>query len=111
MHINYSRAQNTSQGIKIITNTIDSFRKFNSYLIKAKIPFHTFALEEERKIKAVIKRFPIEIETEAVKDDVEKQGYPVTAVHRMHRRDGTTLGLVLAILERSDQARELFKNL
>ncbi|GBP63762.1 Nucleic-acid-binding protein from transposon X-element [Eumeta japonica] len=111
MHINYSRAQNTSQGIKIITNTIEDFRKLNSYLIKSNIPFHTFALEEERKIKAVIKGVPIEIETEAVKEDLERQGYPVTAVHRMHRRDGTALGLVLAILERCDQARDIFKNL
>ncbi|GBP22754.1 hypothetical protein EVAR_13544_1 [Eumeta japonica] len=29
----------------------------------------------------------------------------------MHRRDGTALGLVLAILERCDQARDIFKNL
>ncbi|GBP83852.1 Nucleic-acid-binding protein from transposon X-element [Eumeta japonica] len=109
MHINYSRAQNTSQGIKIITNTIEDFRKLNSYLIKSNIPFHTFALEEERKIKAVIKGVPIEIETEAVKEDLKRQGYSVTAVHRMHRRDGTALGL--AILERCDQARDIFKNL
>ncbi|GBP34199.1 Nucleic-acid-binding protein from transposon X-element [Eumeta japonica] len=99
------------KGIKIITNIIEDFRKLNSYLIKSNIPFHTFALEEERKIKAVIKGVPIEIETESVKDDLERQGYPVTAVHRMHRRDGTALGLVLAILERCDQARDIFKNL
>ncbi|GBP35464.1 hypothetical protein EVAR_19974_1 [Eumeta japonica] len=111
IHINYSRDQSTSRGIKIVTNTIENFRKLNSYLIKNNIPIHTFALEEERKIKAVIKGIPIEIETEAVKDNLERQTYPVTAVHRMNRRDGTALGLVLAILERSDQARDIFKKL
>ncbi|GBP25938.1 hypothetical protein EVAR_84496_1 [Eumeta japonica] len=71
-------------------NTIENYRKLNSYLIKNNIPFHTFVAKEEYKIKAVIKGIPIEIETE-VKDDLEKQGYPVTAVHRIHCRDGSTL--------------------
>ncbi|GBP32129.1 hypothetical protein EVAR_80896_1 [Eumeta japonica] len=31
------------------------------------IPFHTSALEEERKVKAVIKGVPVEIETEDIK--------------------------------------------
>ncbi|GBP67589.1 Nucleic-acid-binding protein from transposon X-element [Eumeta japonica] len=86
------------------------FRKLNSYLIKV-TSHYTFCARRRAKIKAVIKGVPIEIEIEADKEDLERQGYPVTAVHRMHRRDGTALGLVLAILERGDQARDIFKNL
>ncbi|GBP41486.1 hypothetical protein EVAR_24404_1 [Eumeta japonica] len=41
LHINYTRAQNTIQGIKISTGTIDDFRKLNAFLIKSNIPFHT----------------------------------------------------------------------
>ncbi|GBP62458.1 hypothetical protein EVAR_3160_1 [Eumeta japonica] len=37
--------------------------------------------------------------------------YPVQAVHRMHRRDGTALGLVLAILNKTDGATDIFKKL
>ncbi|GBP67629.1 hypothetical protein EVAR_98684_1 [Eumeta japonica] len=47
--------------IKILTTTADDFRKLNSFLINNNVPFHTFALEEERKVKAVIKGVPIEI--------------------------------------------------
>ncbi|GBP67549.1 Nucleic-acid-binding protein from transposon X-element [Eumeta japonica] len=92
-------------------SSIDDFRKLNSYLIKSGIPFHTYALEEERKVKAVLKGVPVEIDTEDIKADLVRQEYPVQVVHRMHRRDGTALGLVLAILNKTDGATDIFKNL
>ncbi|GBP65912.1 hypothetical protein EVAR_89405_1 [Eumeta japonica] len=91
LHINFNKAQNTRNGINITTSSIDDFGKLNSYLIKNGLPFHTYALEEERKVKPVIKGVPVEIETEDIKADLERQEYPVQAVHRMHRRDGTAL--------------------
>ncbi|GBP22159.1 hypothetical protein EVAR_10669_1 [Eumeta japonica] len=51
-------------------SSIDDFRKLNSYLIKSGIPFHTYALEEKRKVKAVLKGVPVEIETEDIKADL-----------------------------------------
>ncbi|GBP44053.1 Nucleic-acid-binding protein from transposon X-element [Eumeta japonica] len=111
MHINYTRALNTKQGIKILTGTVEDFRKLNKFLISNNIPFHTFALEEKRKVKVVIKGIPLEFETDDIKDDLINQGYPVLAVHRMHRRNGTALGMVLVILERNEQARKIFKSL
>ncbi|GBP67641.1 hypothetical protein EVAR_98696_1 [Eumeta japonica] len=92
-------------------SSIDDFRKLNSYLIKSGIPFHTYALEEGRKVKAVLKGVPVEIDTEDIKADLVRQEYPVQTVHRMHRRDGTALGLVLAILNKTDGATDIFKNL
>ncbi|GBP92499.1 Nucleic-acid-binding protein from transposon X-element [Eumeta japonica] len=111
LRINYTKAQNTKFMIKITVASIEDFRNLNRYLIKNNLPFHTFALEEERKVKAVIKGIPVEIETQYVKEDLQRQGYPTVAVHKMHRRDGTALGLVLAILERSDRARAILKDL
>ncbi|GBP81659.1 RNA-directed DNA polymerase from mobile element jockey [Eumeta japonica] len=102
LHINYNKAQNTRNGINITMSSIDDFRKLYSYLIKSGIPFHTYALEEECKVKAVLKGVPVEIETEDIKADLVRQEYPVQAVHRMHHRDGTALGLVLAILNKTD---------
>ncbi|GBP16274.1 hypothetical protein EVAR_93641_1 [Eumeta japonica] len=65
-------------------------------------------LEEERKVKAVIKGIPIEIETDEVKAELEYQGYPVLTVHRMHRKDGSALGMTLAILENTNMAKDIF---
>ncbi|GBP86552.1 Nucleic-acid-binding protein from transposon X-element [Eumeta japonica] len=93
-------------------SSIDDFRKLNSYLIKSGIPFHTYALEEERKVKAVLKGVPVEIDTEDIKADLVRHEYPIVqVVHRMHRRDGTAVGLVLAILNKTDGATDIFKNL
>ncbi|GBP44019.1 hypothetical protein EVAR_27188_1 [Eumeta japonica] len=72
--------------------------------------FHTYALEEERKIKAVLRNIPLEISTDCIKSDLESQNYPVFAVHRMHRRDGTVIGHVLAVLHKSDTAKDIFKS-
>ncbi|GBP33578.1 hypothetical protein EVAR_28734_1 [Eumeta japonica] len=109
-HINYTSARNTLHGIKITVDSIADFRSLNSLLIKSNIPFHTYALEEERKIKAVLRNIPLEISTDCIKSDLESQNYPVFAVHRMHRRDGTVIGHVLAVLHKSDTAKDIFKS-
>ncbi|GBP55026.1 Nucleic-acid-binding protein from transposon X-element [Eumeta japonica] len=103
-------ARNTLHGIKITVDSIADFRSLNSLLIKSNIPFHTYALEEERKIKAVLRNIPLEISTDCIKSDLESQNYPVFAVHRMHRRDGTVIGHVLAVLHKSDTAKDIFKS-
>ncbi|GBP82764.1 RNA-directed DNA polymerase from mobile element jockey [Eumeta japonica] len=110
LHINYTSARNTLHGIKITVDSISDFRSLNSLLIKSNFPFHTYALEEERKIKAVLRNNPLEIPTDCIKSDLENQNYPVFAVHRMHRRDGTEIGLVLAVLHKSDTAKDIFKS-
>ncbi|GBP00194.1 Nucleic-acid-binding protein from transposon X-element [Eumeta japonica] len=110
LHINYTSARNTLHGIKITVESISDFRSLNSLLIKSKFPFHTYALEEERKIKAVLRNIPLEIPTDCIKSDLEKQNYPVFAVHRMHRRDGTEIDLVLAVLHKSDAAKDIFQS-
>ncbi|GBP52223.1 hypothetical protein EVAR_87609_1 [Eumeta japonica] len=63
----------------------NDFRKLNSYLIKNNIPFHTYVIEEEREVIAVIKGISVKIETKDIKTDLKRQEYPVQAVHRMHR--------------------------
>ncbi|GBP92954.1 Nucleic-acid-binding protein from transposon X-element [Eumeta japonica] len=110
LHINYTSARNTLYGIKITVDSISDFRSLNSLLMKSNFPFHTYALEEECKIKAVFRNIPLEIPTDCIKFDLENKNYPVFAVHRMHRRDGTEIGLVLAVLHKSDTAKVIFKS-
>ncbi|GBP14367.1 hypothetical protein EVAR_92360_1 [Eumeta japonica] len=59
--------------------------------------YHSYEFEEERKVKAVIKGIPDELEIKYIKNDLECQGYSVQAVHRVHCKDETSLELVLAI--------------
>ncbi|GBP93801.1 hypothetical protein EVAR_62862_1 [Eumeta japonica] len=97
--------------IKITVSTIQDYRNLTRLLINSKIPFHTHPLDEERKIKAVIKGIPLEFQTDEVKNDLVNQGYPICSVHRLHGRDGRPLSLVLAVLNKTESTKEMCKNL
>ncbi|GBP64387.1 Nucleic-acid-binding protein from transposon X-element [Eumeta japonica] len=98
-------------GIKIICPNVETFRSFNKYLVDNKVQFHTYALEEERKVKAVIRGIPADFALEDIKNDLCGQGFPVHSVHRMTRRDGSPLWMVLTILPRTDDAKKIFNSL
>ncbi|GBP46716.1 RNA-directed DNA polymerase from mobile element jockey [Eumeta japonica] len=87
------------------------YRNLTRLLINGKIPFHTHPLDEERKIKAVIKGIPLEFQTDEVKNDLVNQGFPICSVHRLHGRDGRPLSLLLAVLNKTNSAKEMCKNL
>ncbi|GBP62143.1 hypothetical protein EVAR_46112_1, partial [Eumeta japonica] len=72
-------------------------------------PFHTYALEEERKLKAVIRGIPTDFPVDEIQADL--CGLPVHSVHRLCRRDGSPLWLVLAVLPRTEEAKNIFNNL
>ncbi|GBP62452.1 Histone H3 [Eumeta japonica] len=51
------------------------------------------------------------VSTDEVKNDLVNQGYPICSVHRLHGRDGRPLSLVLAVLNKTESAKEMCKNL
>ncbi|GBP00172.1 Nucleic-acid-binding protein from transposon X-element [Eumeta japonica] len=112
LHINYSKAVRVADdGIKMICPNVETFRSLNKYLVDNKVQFHTYALEEERKIKAVIRGIPADFALDDIQNDLCGQGFPVHSVHRMTRRDGSPLWMVLAILPRTDDAKKIFNSL
>ncbi|GBP67632.1 Nucleic-acid-binding protein from transposon X-element [Eumeta japonica] len=95
LRINYSKAVRTADdGIKIFCSDVETFRSLNKYLVDSKVQFHTYALEEERKIKAVIRGIPTDFPVEEIQTDLRAQGFPVHSVHRLCRRDGSPLWCV-----------------
>ncbi|GBP71318.1 Nucleic-acid-binding protein from transposon X-element [Eumeta japonica] len=76
-----------------------------------KVQFHTYVLDEERKLKVVIRGVPKDIETDDIKSDLVNKGFPVFAVYRITGRDGSSTGLVLAVLPKTDEARAISRNL
>ncbi|GBP86545.1 hypothetical protein EVAR_69065_1 [Eumeta japonica] len=78
LRINYTKAVRTADdGIKIICSNVKTFRSLNKYLVDNRVQFHTYALEEERKIKAVIRGIPTDFPIEEIKSDLCGQGFPV----------------------------------
>ncbi|GBP27706.1 Nucleic-acid-binding protein from transposon X-element [Eumeta japonica] len=82
-----------------------------AYLIENKVKFHTYALDEERELKLVIRGVPEDIDTDHIKSDLINQGFPLFAVYRITRRDGSSTGLILAVLPKIDEARSISPNL
>ncbi|GBP24423.1 Nucleic-acid-binding protein from transposon X-element [Eumeta japonica] len=112
LRINYTKAVRTADdGIKITCPDVETFRSLNKYLVDFKVQFHTYALEEERKIKVVICGIPADFPVEETKADLCDKGFPVLSVHRLCRRDGTPLWLVLAVLPRTKEAKNLSRSL
>ncbi|GBP68235.1 Nucleic-acid-binding protein from transposon X-element [Eumeta japonica] len=112
LRINYSKAVRTADdGIKIHCPDVETFRSLNKYLVDFKVQFHTYALEEERKLKTVIRGIPTALSVDEIQADLCGQGFPVHSVHRLCRKDGSPLWLVLAVLPRTEEAKNIFNNL
>ncbi|GBP50465.1 hypothetical protein EVAR_96701_1 [Eumeta japonica] len=87
LRINNTKAVRTADNCtKILCSDVEIFRSRNKYLVGIKVQFHTYALEEERKLKASAAFQPI-------------------------FRNGSPLWLVLAVLPRTEKARKIFRNL
>ncbi|GBP88720.1 Probable RNA-directed DNA polymerase from transposon BS [Eumeta japonica] len=112
LRINYSKAVRTADdGIKIHCPDVETFRNLNKYLVDSKVQFHMHALEEERKLKAVIRGIPTDFPVDEIQADLCGQGFPVYSMHRLCRKGGSPLWLVLAVLPRTEEAKNIFNNL
>ncbi|GBP62135.1 hypothetical protein EVAR_46104_1 [Eumeta japonica] len=71
LRINYTKAVRTADdGIEITCPDVETFRSLNKYLVDFKVQFHTYALEEKRKIKVVIRGIPADFPVEEIKADL-----------------------------------------
>ncbi|CAG4966364.1 unnamed protein product [Parnassius apollo] len=84
--IKYDHAVNLGEAIKIIPTSIEDFRAITRLFTAERISYHTYALPEERKVRAVIRGVPFEFSNEEILEDLKSQGFPVEAVHKMHNR-------------------------
>ncbi|GBP13012.1 RNA-directed DNA polymerase from mobile element jockey [Eumeta japonica] len=61
-----------------------------------------------QKLKAIIRGILTDFPVEEIQADLCDQGFPV---HRLCRRDGSPLWLVLAVLSKTEEAKTIFRNL
>lgn len=110
-HINYTQARNTGTAIRVTTTTPDAYRRLIHLLRDRNVPYHTYALPEERKVRAVLRGIPEEVSTESVKADLIDQGFPVEAVYRMGGFSGKQIpNLALVVLTNCEEARAIYKS-
>ncbi|CAK1587851.1 unnamed protein product [Parnassius mnemosyne] len=107
--IKYDHAINLGEAIKIIPQSIDDFRQLTRLFTAERVSYHTYALPEERKVRAVIRGVPFEFSNEEILEDLKSQGFPVEAVHKMHSRTGQRFSLALVILTNVPEAKAIFR--
>lgn len=107
--VNFTHAKSTRDGIKIQVSSSSDHRRLTSSLREEGIGYHTFALEDERLLRVVIRGLPAEHSTTSIKEDLLSQNFPVREVHRMvSARTKKTYELVLVVLDRSPEGKRIF---
>ena len=107
--VNFTSARATQDGIKVQCPATSDHRRLTAHLREANVGFHTYALEDERHLRVVIKGIPKEIESALVLQDLQSQGFPVREVHRMyHFKYKKPYDSVLVILDLSPEGKKIF---
>lgn len=103
-----TKAQNTSEGIRIFPASVTDFRKMTSLLHERQLPYHTFELPEEKVLRVVIRGIPCEVSCDRVLEGLVAQGYHPISATRMqftrHRQPKKPMPLVLVKLPRNESS-------
>ncbi|KAA5615366.1 hypothetical protein F3H11_34940, partial [Pseudomonas aeruginosa] len=95
-------------GIQIKVATPGDHRTLSAFFRKERIGYHTYALQEERELRVVIRGVPTEFHTDQRTNDLVGQSYPVISVHRMHSgRDKFAYDMVLVALEATPEGKKI----
>jgi hypothetical protein len=81
--INFSKAKQCIDGIRVIPVTADDFRALTHLLGERRVPCHSFAFPEEKALRAVLRTVPVEIGFDDMKSDLVGQGLAPLKVTRM----------------------------
>lgn len=107
--IAYSHARSTAVGIKITVPTPGDHRRLTTFLRSKSFEYHTYALEDERHLRVVIRGIPREITPEQIIGDLKSQNIPVIDVHRMYNHlTKKPYELVLVIIELTPAGKKVF---
>jgi hypothetical protein len=94
--IKFSKAKTCIDGIRVNTVTVDDFRALTRLLEERKVSNHSFALPEQKTLRAVLRTVPCKILIDDVRADLEEQGLAPIKVTRMtSSRSKKPLPLVL----------------
>lgn len=103
-NIKYSKAQNTSDGIKIFPSTPDDFRNLTRMFNTDGTQYHTYLLPEEKLLHVVFRGIPVEVKTEDIEEDLKEKGLNPQNIIRMTKGpEKTPMPLVLVLLPKTDK--------
>ncbi|CAH2099939.1 unnamed protein product [Euphydryas editha] len=107
--IHFTHARSTAQGIRVLVQDSTTHRRLTSFLRMENISFHTYALDDEKQLRVVLRGIPKEIPISSIMEDLKLQNLPVREVHRMyHPRTKLSYDLVLVVLDLSPEGKGIF---
>ncbi|CAH2209071.1 jg2579 [Pararge aegeria aegeria] len=108
-NISFNGARSTNIGIRVQCPSSTDHRQLSALLRHENVGFHSYALEDERTLRVVIRGLPVELSAEHIKEDLLSKDLPVQEVHRMyHNKTKTPYELCLVILDLSPQGKAIF---
>ncbi|KAI5644778.1 associated with zinc fingers domain-containing protein [Phthorimaea operculella] len=103
------RATQSKDGIRIQVPTSTAHRQLTKLMDFLQFPYHTYALEEEKLHRVVIRGIPKELSEQEVHDDLVSQGIAVTNVHRIKsHKNKRIFDMVHVTLERSEAGKAIY---
>ncbi|XP_072929571.1 uncharacterized protein [Epargyreus clarus] len=107
-NISLVSARSTPHAIKVQVTSEQDHRRLTRVLSSQSIGYHTYALEDEKMLRVVIRGVPKELELEVISNDLKSQGLPVKEVFRMYGRTRQPYDMVLVVLPKSIEAKKIF---
>lgn len=99
--VTITSAKNLQNSIEVKTDSATSFRAAITLLDETQVPYHTYALPEDKLVKAVIKGIPEGVSEEEVRQALLEINLPVTQVKRMKSlRTKSELPMMLVQLQK-----------
>ncbi|XP_074041556.1 uncharacterized protein [Leptinotarsa decemlineata] len=100
--INFSKAVNLHNGIKVQPSTPDDYRRLSRLLVTENIPHHTYSLPEDRQIRAVFRGLPEHFSVDDIREELEARGFDPSSVTRM-KRANKPLPMVLLLVTKDQK--------
>ncbi|XP_050305056.1 uncharacterized protein LOC126742452 [Anthonomus grandis grandis] len=107
LKINFGHTVNIRDGIKIHPQTIDDYRRTQSFLENHKEQFHSFSLPEEKRLYVVVRGVLEHWSSEKVADNLKEQGFHPITVSRWYNANRKPVPMVLVVLLREE--KEIFQ--
>lgn len=102
----------TREGMKLYASNIEDFNLIKNELKQDNINFFTYQLRQERPIRVVLRRLPINLHEEDIKEALEEENFKVLSVRQLRKiTDGTETKypLYVVAIERTIEAQKIYK--
>ena len=105
------KAVNTKDGMRYYTTNIEDHRIIKKFLDEEKKEYYTFQLKNERPIRVVLKRLPVNVNPDDIKEELTALGFPVRSVKQITKTENNQIIKLPTFpieLDNTEKAKEIY---